>query len=312
MKKIFTFFVIAFSLKAAYSVAQQIPNKGFEQLNFDGSLSNWGNVYLFSMWFDSTGVSHLTDSIVFDGQLFAPTNDAYSGSTALELRNAWNFTSNTGIAGAIGSDDDSVFNSYGLFNLVPTYSTPFLPFDPFNFELYYKFYPVNGDSAFVQMTLWDSIGNQMAEAMAIITDSASNYTLLTTPINYSITGGAAFYTFIISNFYSSEPGSHQPSLGTRLLVDNVDFNFISASANNTAVDRQTTVYPNPARDHIILNVNTVSHFKMHTSIGQLLMEGDLQANSNYVNLNSFENGVYILEINSENKSEFKTIVVNKH
>ena len=65
MKKIFTFFVIAFSLKAAYSVAQQIPNKGFEQLNFDGSLSNWGNVYLFSMWFDSTGVSHLTDSIVF-------------------------------------------------------------------------------------------------------------------------------------------------------------------------------------------------------------------------------------------------------
>ncbi len=314
MRKIFTFFVIALSLKAASSNAQTILNPNFEQLNSDSSLSYWGNVYLFSAWFDSTGVSHLVDSIVFDGQLYAPTNDAYFGNTALELRNAWNFSTNTGIAGAVGLDEDTVFSAWGLSNLVPTYGTPFNPFEPINFNFYYKFHPVNGDSASLQIVLWDSSGNQMAEGLAIITDSISNYTMMTAPINYSLTGGAAFYSFTIRNFYTSEPGSHQPSLGTQLKVDNIGFNFVSSSANNTnTVDRQIAVYPNPARDNINIDshVFTDSHYKIHSIIGQTILEGNLQSNSNTIDLNSFEAGVYILEINSDDKSEFQTIIVNK-
>jgi hypothetical protein len=314
MRRIFTFFVIALSLKAANSGAQVVPNLNFEQLNFDGSLSYWGNVYLFSAWFDSSGVSHSVDSIVYDGQfMYAPTNDAYSGNTALELRNAWNYTTNTFIAGAVGSDDDTVFSAYGLLNLLPTYGTPSNPFEPIDYTFYYKFHPVNGDSASVQIVLWDSIGNQMAEGLVVITDSASNYTLMTVPINYSITGGAAYYSFTIRNFYSIEPGSHQPSLGTRFIVDSININYFSSTGINSANgNRQMNVYPNPARDHIRIDArfNKSGTYKIHSVIGQKVLEGNLQANINTIDLNGFENGIYILEINSEEKSEFHTIIVN--
>ncbi len=315
MRKIFTFFVIALSLKAANSSAQTILNPNFEQLNSDGSIRNWGNVYLFSAWFDSTGVSHPVDSIVYDGQFFyAPTNDAYSGNTALELRNAWNFSTNTGIAGAVALDEDTVFSAWGLSNLVPTYGTQFNPFEPVNFKFHYKFHPVNGDSASVEIVLWDSSGYQVAEGLAVITDSASTYTLMTVPINYSITGGAAFYSFTIRNFYSSEPGSHQPSLGTRFIVDNIGFNYFSASADNTTKnDRQINVYPNPARSWINIDAQAFknTHFKIHSIIGQTILEGNLQPNSNTIDLNGFEEGVYILEINSDDNTEFHTIIVSK-
>ena len=69
MKKIATLFTaVIFSL-----VGQaQIPNAGFEQLNTDGSLRNWGNVYLWPMHIDSSGNSYV-DSLVFDGQLYFAT-----------------------------------------------------------------------------------------------------------------------------------------------------------------------------------------------------------------------------------------------
>jgi hypothetical protein len=111
MRQIFTILVMTLSLKAVYMQAQTIQNGSFESLNSDGTLRNWGNVYLMSVWIDSSGVSH-SDSIVYDGPFYAPTNDAFHGNTALELRNAWNFTSNIGIAGAVGLDDDSVFSSF--------------------------------------------------------------------------------------------------------------------------------------------------------------------------------------------------------
>src|SRR6185369_12246751 len=125
---------------------------------------------------------------------YGPTNDANNGSTALELRNAWDFTTNTGIAGAVSSDDDSIFSSWGLLNLVPTNATSFNPFAPFNFGFYYKYFPVNGDSAFAQIALWDSSGNQLAEGTLVIPDAASSYTLAYAPVNYSVTGIAAFYS----------------------------------------------------------------------------------------------------------------------
>ena len=33
----------------------QIPNPSFEEINANGSLRNWGNIYIQSVWFDTTG-----------------------------------------------------------------------------------------------------------------------------------------------------------------------------------------------------------------------------------------------------------------
>jgi hypothetical protein len=266
-----------------------------------------------SVWFDSTGVSH-PDSIVYDGPFYAPTNDAFHGNTALELRNAWNFTTNTGIAGAVGLDDDSVFSSWGILNLLPTNSTPFSPFSPASFGFYYKYFPVNGDSAFAQIALWDSSGNQLADGEIIITDPANTYTLLYSNLNYTAPGDAAFYSLSIHSFYTANPGLRQPGFGTRLLIDDVGFNFADVSGLHLVNShKQVNVYPNPASDYIHVNSNITKtmHYRIHTIFGQLLIEGNILPNTNNVSIINFEEGVYIIEIDKGNEIECHRFVVNR-
>jgi hypothetical protein len=314
MKKIITTIVIALSIKVSTAQLQTVYNSNFELLNNDNTLRNWGNVYLFSVWLDSAGISHYTDSIVFDNYFYAPTSDAYSGNTALELRNAWNYTTNTGIAGAVGSDEDSVFSSWSLFNLVPTYSTLFTPFKPINFGFYYKYYPVNGDSAVAQIILWDSLGNQIGEGTAIIPGPANSYTFIYTPITYSTTGDVAYYSMTISAFYSSVPGSHQPAFGTRLLVDNIIFNYASVTGINSMEKKnQINIFPNPSTGKINIHTDEVNPcpFKIYNMYGQKIKEGVLQNDLYSLELNGFESGVFTIVLEKEGKIEQQVFIVSE-
>jgi len=303
MKKIFTVLVIALTLNAMSAQGQTIPNNGFESLNPDSSLSNWGNVYIIPVWVDTNGNSY-TDSIVYDNRYYAPTSDAYSGNTALELRNAWDYTTNTGIAGAVGADDDSVFNAYGLLNLVPTYSTPFNQFMPFNFGFYYKYFPVNGDSAFAQIALWDSSGNQVADGMIIITNAAGSYTLISAPINYTIPGDAAFYSLSISTFYTAVPGSRQPGFGTRLLADDTGFNFVSTTGFNTIDNnKQINIYPNPFADEITINGYSQTgrekqEIKVFDVFGREIYSQQLKTSEVKIQAQSWQSGIYFVRIDN--------------
>ncbi|MEP7263806.1 MAG: T9SS type A sorting domain-containing protein [Bacteroidota bacterium] len=307
MKKIFTIILFAVCcLKANNIKAQSVINNGFEYLNSDGTLKNWGNVYLTAMWFDTITGQFYSDSIVNDGAYYyAPTADAHSGTTALELRNSWNYTINAGIAGAVGLDDDSIFSSWGAGGtLIPTYATPFNPFSPFNFGFYYKYFPVNGDSAYASITLWDSTGNQLGEGIAIITTSSSVYTLISAPINYIMSGDVAFYSFFISNFYTADPGSRQPGFGTRLLVDNIQFNFASTSVNEENNNNQfINIYPNPSQDYITINSGIIqtTPYKIRNMFGQLVMEGKLETPSETISLQNLDAGVYYIEMIVDNR-----------
>lgn len=312
MKKTITLFFIAFSLKAILLQAQPITNSGFEQLNSDSSLSYWGNVYIFSVWFDSLGVSH-TDSIAYDGPFYAPTYDSHSGSHALELRNAWNFTTNSGIVGAVGLDNDTVFSAWGASNMIPTNATPGNPFEPLSFSFFHKYFPVNGDSAYVEVTLWDSIGNPVAEGIQVITDVNSTYTYSSVNLNYFTPGSADYFSIVIRNFYTEIPGYRQPSLGTRLIVDDLEFNFAAVGTNSIHREKQVTVFPNPAND--IINVklksgNNIS-YKIYNITGEVLIQNKLVENNTSISLTNFDEGVYFIEINNGFESTIENFIVNK-
>lgn len=314
MKKITTLLFIGLALQTVGSKAQTILNPNFEQLNADGTLQYWGNVYIFSAWFDSLGVSH-TDSIVFDGSYFyQPTNDAFSGSHALELRNAWNMSNNTGIAGAVGLDDDTLFSSWGAGTLIPTNATSFNPLAPFNFGFHYKYSPINGDSAIARIALWDSLGYQIAEGNMLITAAESNYTMRYEPINYFSTGFAAYYSFFISNFYTESPGVRQPGFGTRLIIDNIGFNFASAGTGSMTEENEITVYPNPSNGFFTLNFSDrIEEGKV--TVCNVLGEGIYEVNINNENkmeldLKNFSAGFYFLKINNGEKSYSHKIIIN--
>ena len=313
MKKTITLFFIAFSLKAILLQAQPITNSGFEQLNSDSSLSYWGNVYIFSVWFDSLGVSH-TDSIVYDGPFYAPTYDSHSGSHALELRNAWNFTTNTGIVGAAGLDNDTVFSSWGASNMIPTNATPGNPFEPLSFSFYHKYFPVNGDSAFAEVTLWDINGNPIAEGILVITDANSAYTYSTVNLNYYTPGSADYFSIVIRNFYTEIPGYRQPSLGTRLIVDDLEFNFAAVGTNTVQTEKQIAVFPNPVSDKINIHLNSEknSSYKIYNGTGKLILQGSLFENKSVVSLNNFDEGIYFIEIINGKEILTEKFMVNKN
>jgi hypothetical protein len=300
MKKILILLTIL-CINAKMSQAQHVFNPGFENLNSDNTLQNWGNVYLTSVWIDSLGNNH-SDSIISDGPFYAPVNDPYSGSHALELRNAFDFTTGHAISGAVGIDDDSIFSGYSSFNTVPTYATPFNSFAPFNFGFYYMFEQVNGDTAFAEIMLFDSSGNQVGGGLLLITDTTSSYTLINAPINYYSSDLVAFYSFRIGTFYSIEPGSHEPSLGTRLKVDNIGFNYVSAYVSDFNGPGAKMIYPNPASDfvNVDISVKNNSAYKIYSSTGQIIKSGKLKYESKEISISDLQDGLYFIECETGN------------
>lgn len=308
MKKITILFVLA--LASLPALGQLVPNGDFEQLNADGSLRHWGNVYQFSVWIDSNGVGH-SDSIAYDeGYFYQPSTVAHAGNRALELRNAWNVTRNEGIAGAAACDEDSVFTSWGSLGLIPTNGSMANPFMPSAFEFWYQFSPVNGDSAFAQVVLWDSAGNQMGEGTLILTMPTQNYTLGSAAIAYSQTGNAAFYSIFISNFYTVEPGSHEPAFGTRLLVDDFSFEPLFTSlVNPNSIG--LSVFPNPATGETLLHCEFSGEvrYRLMDAQGKAVATGSMNSELQVLSLAGLSRGIYLLEAVAGEQSEYLRLVL---
>lgn len=296
MKKPLLFLPALAILISSFASAQSVHNGSFEDLNADGTLRNWGNVYLVSVWIDSSGVSHF-DSIVYDNRYYGPSTDAFNGSHCLELRNAWNFTTNTGIAGAAAVDDDTVFTAYGITNPISIQATQFNPYRSFNFSFFYKYFPLNGDSAFASISMWDSSGNVIGEGSLIITNGAPAYTRAVVPINYSTQDTVAFYSLYFSTFYSAEPGSHQPSFGTYLLVDDVVFNLVSSAVDDQEYGSAIRIFPNPA--YSVLHFNRLKDqkgFSIFDLSGKLVLKGNLNPEQTAIDIKNLQPGFYSIDL----------------
>ncbi|MEO8146354.1 MAG: T9SS type A sorting domain-containing protein [Bacteroidia bacterium] len=305
MKTLITIFTIALSLNVITAKAQ-IPNCGFENLNADNTISNWGNIYLFAIIIDSNGVSH-PDSIVFDNQFYAPTNDSHSGSWAMEMRNAYDFTANEGIAGSVSADTDSVFMGWSSFQMIEVQSPPT------NMSFYYKYFPVNNDSAVARLLVLDSWANQIGEAIIVVSGTVSNYTSATTPVVYSAPGVAAYVVMNFNNFYTSMPGVNQPGLGTRFLVDDLSINWTTGINEVSTNDGMFNIYPNPASNQLNIktNYNKEIHYNIYNMYGQLVLQSNLQPSDAIIPLDKLINGPYNIELITGNKSERHSFVVSK-
>lgn len=292
MKKIFFYIAIT----CIYVVAKaQIPNGDFENLNHDGTLSNWGNVYLFSVVIDTTGGS-LIDSIEFDnGYFYKPTNDAHSGNTAMLLSNCYNHTNNQILIGSASSDQDSVFSAWGSLELVP------LQIRPDNFSFYYKFLSVNNDTALAKLILYDSLANPIGEAKKIIIGTQNTYILTDIPVSYYTPDSnivVAYYSLNFSTFYSEEPtGVRQGSRGTRLWIDDVSLNktiSIQAISNNSLIQ----VYPNPAKNVFLIDTKESIKTISLTDLSGKNISVDFK-NLNHIDCSAVSNGLYYLTIETD-------------
>ncbi|HTN46153.1 MAG TPA: hypothetical protein VL098_07360 [Flavipsychrobacter sp.] len=203
------------------SLSAQVPNSSFETINAAGNIANWTSNVLIAISIDSNGHS---DSFVIDSAFYFSTTDAHSGMRAMEMRNGYNFTSNTAYAGtALASINDSEYNFFQT--LIPVSS------HPSGLNFYYKYFPVANEFALGSMKVLDGNGNEVGNANFAAINQASNYTLATAPVNYTDTAAPAFVTIQFSTCIPSQT----PALGTRFLVDDV-----SITATTAIQDRDYT------------------------------------------------------------------------
>jgi Secretion system C-terminal sorting domain len=256
----------------------QIPNAGFECINPVNTACNWGTGFVFTASLGNDGMLH-TDSIVFDNTRFdLPTADAHTGSQAIEISNAWNYTQNMPLAGRILASRDSAFSSYATF--IPVASNPQY------FSFYYKYLPVGGDSAIASLKVYDTATNEIGAGTIILSNAATNYTLAQTNVVYTSPDVAAFLVI------SFRTAVHQINMGTRLLVDDVSFQNVLAT-QNLVKDKAFSFYPNPAKDIITLNSAKNNKVEIVNELGSVIIR---QNEAKSIDISQLSNGLYYLKI----------------
>lgn len=276
-------------LVIAGAVKAQVPNSNFEELNFDGTLRNWGSVYLFSVTLDSNGVS-TTDSIVFGNTYFyAPSTDAFTGNYALELSNAYNFTTGMGIAGRVSCDTDTVYSAWGSIEMIAS------SIQPTEMNFHYKFLPAGNDSAIAGIYVYDAFGTVIGQGEMIIGSAVTAYTYATIPVVYTSANPAAAYSLVFSN----QVGYSEVNLGTRFLID--DVSFITTGVPSLESQDGFVLYPNPAHDYISFSRKTDAPVKITVFdvSGKNCFSGTLQAGSTGLQLPRLNPGVYNLQFSDK-------------
>lgn len=303
MKKLlpFLFFALLFSNK---QVSAQIPNGDFETLNWDGTLSNWGNVYLMAVSIDSLGNTFM-DSIVWDGPYYSKTVDANTGNFAMEMRNAYNYTTNHGIAGSVSADTDSVYTAWGALEFVS------IQIQPTDFSFYYKYNSVGDDSGIARLTVYDYMMNPIGNAEVVFSGISSVYTYTSVPITFTSLDPVAYYSLNFSTKFSLADIPTEPHLGTSLIIDDVHLSSTTGIGSNNLMENSYSLFPNPSKEN--LNISSKNseeiNYCIYNMLGKKILEGKILPGTQSISTQQFSNGVYAIEFVSSNHSSRMNFVV---
>ena len=243
-------------------------NLGFETWFTDGSPRNWGSVYIFLS----------TDSVVYDQQFYNQSSDAHSGSSALELRNAWNVSQNKGVEGRVSLDYDSVYTAYTRqeFNPITTVPT--------GFRFWYKYAPISGDTGLAELMILDQYLNRIGGARILLT-AQTNYTEVFQPVEMESDSTPYFMTVYFSTF-TSQNENKQPQLGTRLLLDDVEVTGLTSIAKPKSM-KQTLVWPNPVSSTLFYNFEGTA--RIYNALGKLVLQS---SETRLADVSPLPSGVY--------------------
>lgn len=282
MIRLFLLFIISLFYQALHG---QIINGGVETSQSGSRAAFWaGKTYTLQVVLDSNGKSH-SDSVVYDKSLYAITSSkVHSGSKALELRNAYNYTKSQSMPGVAFASIDT--NGYvGFTNTyIPVSSNP----DALKFHCVYL--PKQADTGLVQIKVFDADMNEIGSGVFKIETGVPDWEAITVPVEYSSVANAAF---VQVSFASAMEGS-RVSLGTVLFIDDVELlNFTSMDADPML--NPINVFPNPSAGNIKLtiqkNVKVYDVFLVNMG-GQVIT---VQTSSEGVYwTNNLDDGVYIV------------------
>lgn len=280
----------------------QVLNSGFENLNPNGTIKNWGDIFLWAVSLDSNGVA-TPDSVIFDYKLYFSTNDAHTGAKALEMRNAFNYTSNQKIAGSARvSKNDTDYAAF--VEMIDAQQRPS------HFNFYYKFYPAGMDTAQGYMSVFDSLGNEIGSAELNITVATSIYQLASQPILYTSQDPAAFITM---GFRTAKPGT-AANFGTRFLVDDINL-LITALDEKNFENSKLVCFPNPSGEFIDISLDAALHaregkIEIADANGKIVGKRNFSGGEKLIRFQTSDlpNGVYAIHFYTKEKSYCSTFI----
>ncbi len=233
------------------------------------------------------------------------TTDSHSGNYALKLSNKiGNWTE----YGRVKTGDST---EWSIPEFPVNYRHEF-------FHGYYKFFPENNDSLFIQTTFYKN-GSQIGNAMVEISQLTTTYQLFSSPIYYY--NGETPDSASIEIFMGKDNFSGVPS-NSYAIIDNLSFDgIISTDINYDIKDvvnekLDFNIYPNPTSGIINIEISEI----LKNSNGEIMLV-DLYGKKHYHNkldvnyketfemdLSMYPNQLYILVFKIDNKIYSKKII----
>jgi hypothetical protein len=277
------------------SLAQNVPNGGFEIVNIDSinpELSyplDWRRVLFATL------------------ECFPPitqgeiTNESHNGNWAILMQ--------TEQCAEIG------VTKHLPAGYVTGNSGTFFPYN-YAFEsnerleslsFFYKFQREGNDSAFVEILLFNYdtlqavVSDTIAYTIEYIKEGVEEYTLMTIPVDYLIEESPDFIHIEFGSGKNCTLSSCTP--GTTFWVDDVTLSggTIGIKENNI-LNSKIHLYPNPTDGgvNIVLDGNAeIKKLRVYSATGKLLIEKMVSGNPLFLNLNELSKGMYLMEIETQ-------------
>jgi hypothetical protein len=127
-------------------------------------------------------------------------------------------------------------------------------------------------------------------------------------VNTSTLGNVDSISF---QMFSSDVGAFGINTPLFFAIDNFTTKVLYTGIANNAQTLEVNVYPNPFLNQLSIETPTKNTFvKITNCLGELIYKSLLENTSTTIDLSAFVNGIYFLEMSSENKIVTKKIIKN--
>lgn len=297
--------ILIFSLLIVSAMAQtQITEGGFNNWT-----SNPTNIYYEPAgdWWTT-----LNSLAILGGPVTVfQTTDAYSGEYAAQLETKlWgDFL----ISGLLAS---------GNFIMTEPYIQNGRPFTetPLKFKGWYKYSPVNGDSAGVGaiLTRYNTVTGQkdtLATAVRAITNNTETYTQFEIDFDYIIPGINPD-TIIIVFTSSGDAGNFNGEVGSTLIIDDILLEYTSGLNEPLLQEFTINAFPSPVADQLSLEFNTNHPEQLLCNIyaidGRLIQSFSPLEKKHQMDVSAWQQGKYIIQAYMDNSLVSSTKFVVAH
>ncbi len=262
----------------------------------EGSFNNWTPSSLNTYYEPAGGWWTSLNSLTSLGcpVTVSRSNDVHSGSYAakMETKQWGTFL----ISGLLAS---------GSFVMAAPYIKLGKPFTdkPSKFKGWFKYMPVNGDSAGVvaMLTKFNSvtgIKDTIAMANQMFLNNISIYTQFNLDFNYKISGMNPD-TIIMVFTSSADGGNFNGQNGSTLLIDDVSLEYSNGLEEILMPEFLVNVHPLPASEQLSLEFNTANPEKLRCHIyaidGRLVKTFSPIGENHQLDVSTWQQGSYILQ-----------------